>query len=122
MLYTKVRLKWYKDKERGYTKRGSRKAVVWKAKFGDYIITVYPLRLYEKGAEGWEYEITNIKKGLEEYDSVFFHEPAFKTAEEAKKSAEEKIDEGIKKKNKKEWKKLKEKLEKELKEGWEHAL
>jgi hypothetical protein len=114
----KFKLKWYKDKEKEYDIFGSeKKAVVWKAKVYNYVLIVYPLRLYEKKAKGWGYKIVNAKTNEEEYDSGYPpHEYYIPTTKKAKELAEEIFREVIKEKRIEQWGDLKSKIIKKLDE------
>jgi len=91
-MNTKVdveKLEWYADIEYAYTDIGIN-AKVYRAGVESqnkyYEITVYPLKLINKDADGWDYEITILKDGemIEEYDAGAEHEDHFKNKNEAK--------------------------------------
>ena len=55
------KLKWYKDTGYGQTESAVDKATVWRATYngkeGLFDLEVYPLKLIDKNAKGWEYRI-----------------------------------------------------------------
>jgi len=78
------KLKWYKYTEYtdfGQTELAVDKATVWEAAYngkeGLFTLDVYPLKLFNKNAKGWEYRITeteptgDFKEDGIEYDSAF---------------------------------------------------
>ena len=97
MVIKMKKLKWYEDTEWGWTDIGVNKAKVWRTAYhgkeGSFDLEVYPVKLLDKDAEGWEYRIIedNGKGTEEEYDALFEssvgndHAP---TAEKAMKWAE----------------------------------
>ena len=91
------KLEWYKDTEGGWVDTGVDEADVWKATYtgkeGTFDLEVYPVKLLNKNAKGWEYKIieiepdgTTIKDDGFEYDAAFDssngndHAPNYKVA------------------------------------------
>jgi hypothetical protein len=117
MIHIKIKLKWYKDIEGGETEEGVDKAVIWRSSFGHYLITVYPVKLYDKKLKGWEYRIYNTKTD-EETDSIegSYGNDHARTPKEAMRWAEEELEEMIEEERKEQWEKLKKKLKGKIKE------
>jgi len=71
------KLEWYEDTEWGWTDIGVNKAKVWRTAYhgkeGSFDLEVYPVKLLDKDAEGWEYRIIEDNEGEvgEEYDATF---------------------------------------------------
>jgi len=55
------KLEWYEDTEGGWSDVGVNSAKVWRATYngkeGLFDLEVYPLKLIDKSAKGWEYRI-----------------------------------------------------------------
>jgi len=90
----KEKIEWYTDTEHAYSDLGIDKATVYRAgvdsKNKYYEITVYPLKLFNKDASGWDYGIVTVSNGgkvIEEYDAGAEHAKHFKNAHEAKIAA-----------------------------------
>ena len=86
----KEKIEWYADTEHAYSDSGIN-ATVYRAgvesKNKYYEITVYPLKLFDKDARGWDYGIATVTNGgevIEEYDAGAEHANHFKNAHEAK--------------------------------------
>jgi len=116
MMPIKIKLGWYKDTAWGETEEGVDEAVVWRSKFGHYILTVYPLKLYDKKLKGWEYRIYDTKTN-EEADSIDSSNgnDHAKTPWEAMKWAKETLEEIIENEKIEQWEKLKKKLKEKIK-------
>ena len=71
------KLKWYKDTGYGQTELAVDEATIWETTYngeeGLFSLEVYPIKLIDKGVEGWEYRIIedNEEGTGEEYDSAF---------------------------------------------------
>jgi len=84
------KLEWYADTEYAYTDIGIDHATVYRAgveaKNKYYEITIYPIKLINKDADGWDYRITIMKDGemINEYDAGAEHEDHFKNKNKAK--------------------------------------
>jgi len=110
-----IKLKWHEYTEKGDPKTGIKEALAWKARFGNYIIKVYPLKLYDKKRSTWRYNIYLID--LKDNSLwIKVKGDTFLTAEDAKKGAKEILEQLIADKRRREWWKLKEKLENKIKE------
>ena len=92
-MNTKVdmgKLEWYADTEYAYTDLGIDYATVYRAGIETqnkyYEITIYPIKLINKDADGWDYRITIMKVGemINEYDAGAEHEDHFKSKNIAK--------------------------------------
>jgi len=89
----KEKFKWYTDTEYAYVDLGIDHAIVYRAgaeaKNKYYEITVYPIKLINKDADGWDYRIATLQNGevVEEYDAGAEHEDHFPNEYEAKKAS-----------------------------------
>jgi hypothetical protein len=90
----KEKIEWYTDTDFAYTDVGIEKATVYRAgvksKNRCYEITVYPLKLVNEDAKGWDYRIittTNNGRVIEDYDAGAEYAKHFKNAHEAKIAA-----------------------------------
>jgi len=88
---TANKLEWYPDMEYAYTYLGEEHYVIVyraavKAKNKYYLITVYPLKLINKNADGWDYRIATTENDqiIDEYDAGAEHYEHFKNKDEAK--------------------------------------
>jgi len=65
-------LKWFSEKEEGWTEIGADMATTWTAaKNQNWLAQVYPLKLINKAIPGYEYKIFKMKEGQieDEWDS-----------------------------------------------------
>jgi hypothetical protein len=60
---------WYKDTDYAHTDTGVDKADVWRTRYQDRDITVYPVSLINEKTKGYEYEI--VDEDGDTYDSLF---------------------------------------------------
>jgi len=109
MLLSRIKLKWRKGSE----KWGTERVVVWKAKFKNYVVKMYPFESEgEYKNRHWEYSVVNTKTGVEEANSDGF----IYTFDEAKREAERFPNRMLKARIEERWWKLREKLKREFKE------
>ncbi len=84
-----LKIRWHKTRETAFSDIGADSAVVYVAKVKGYYIEVYPVKLFDKNAKGWEYRIFNEEKV--DYDSIFnslSDQDSARTPEEAMRWAE----------------------------------
>jgi hypothetical protein len=108
MLLQRVKLRWYKGTEKWGTKR----IVVWKAKFKNYIAKMYPFESEgEYKNRHWRYSVIDTKTHVEITNSDEF----VYSFSEAKKKVEQFLNIMLEERIKESWWKLREKLKKDLK-------
>jgi hypothetical protein len=119
-MIPEIKLKWHEYIEKGDPKDGVKEALAWKARFGNYIIKVYPLKLYDKKRSTWRFSIYLIDlKNIDlknNFPWVQVQGDTFLTAERAKKGAKQTLERLMADKRRRKWWRLKRKLENKIKE------
>ena len=79
------KLEWYKDTGYGRTELAVDKATIWEATYngkeGLFSLEVYPLKLINKNAKGWEYKITETEPSGEPKEDGIDFDSEFETSE-----------------------------------------